>query len=123
MNTSQTTKIEALFDESRDLHRAIEKVITFGVDQEERLKNEIREYIVTPHMEREFEDLLAKMQLAMEKGGPNEVGVWISGFYGSGKSSFAKYLGLAFDDRVEVDGLPFLKHLQDRFKKLSLIHI
>ncbi|MEL7499022.1 MAG: BREX system P-loop protein BrxC [Planctomycetota bacterium] len=110
-------KIEKLFDESRDLHRAIEKVITFGVDQEDRLKNEIREYIVTPHMETEFEDLLTKMQLAMDKGGPNEVGVWISGFYGSGKSSFAKYLGLALDDAVTVDGQPFIKHLQDRFKK------
>ena len=110
-------KLEKLFDESRDLHRAIEKVITFGVDQEDRLKNEIREYIVTPHMEAEFEDLLTKMQLAMDKGGPNEVGVWVSGFYGSGKSSFAKYLGLALDDSVTVDGQPFIKHLQDRFKK------
>ncbi len=110
-------KIEQLFDEKRDLHRTIEKVITFGVDQEKRLGNEIREYVVTPHMEEEFEDLLAKMQRAMEVGGPNEVGVWVSGFYGSGKSSFTKYLGLALDDAVHVDGQPFLKHLQDRFKK------
>lgn len=110
-------KIEKLFDESRDLHRAIEKVITFGVDQEERLKNEIREYIVTPHMEEEFADLLTKMQLAMDQGGANEVGVWVSGFYGSGKSSFAKYLGLALDKSITVEGQPFIKHLQDRFKK------
>jgi adenylylsulfate kinase-like enzyme len=39
------------------------------------------------------------MQLAMDQGGENEVGVWVSGFYGSGKSSFTKYLGLALDDR------------------------
>lgn len=111
------TNIENLFDESRDLHRPIEKVITFGVDQEERLGNEIREYIVTPHMETEFEDLLAKMQRAMDEGGPNEIGVWVSGFYGSGKSSFTKYLGLALDESITVDGQPFLKHLQDRFSK------
>ncbi len=83
----------------------IEKVITFGVSQEERLKKEISEYIVTPYMEAEFEDLLTKMQLAMEHGGPNEVGVWLSGFYGSGKSSFAKYLGLALDDSIKIDGM------------------
>ena len=65
--------IEQLFEESRDLHRAIEKVISYGVEQEERLINEIREYVVTPSMENEFEDLLVKMQLAMEQGGPNEV--------------------------------------------------
>ena len=102
-----------------DLHRTIEKVITFGVDQEERLGNEIREYIVTPHMETEFEDLLTKMQLAMDQGGPNEVGVWVSGFYGSGKSSFTKYLGLALDESKTVDGQPFLKHLQDRLNKTT----
>ena len=113
------TTIESLFDESRDLHRAIEKVITYGVDKEERLGDEIREYIVTPHMETEFEDLLTKMQLAMDHGGPNEVGVWVSGFYGSGKSSFTKYLGLALDDDRHVGGSSFLKHMQDRMTKTT----
>ena len=41
----------------------------------------------------------------------------MSGFYGSGKSSFTKYLGLAFDDSVKVDGRPFIDHLKDRFTK------
>ena len=112
-------KIESLFHESRDLHRAIEKVITFGADKEERIGSEIREYIVTPHVESEIEDVLTKMQIAMEQGGSNEVGVWVSGFYGSGKSSFTKYLGLALDESREVDGQPFLKHLQDRVKKVQ----
>ena len=53
----------------------------------------------------------------MEAGGQNEVGVWVSGFYGSGKSSFTKYLGLAFDDNIKIDGIPFIQHLQDRLKK------
>ena len=53
----------------------------------------------------------------MEVGGENEVGVWVSGFYGSGKSSFTKYLGLAFDDNIQIDGIPFMQHLQDRLKK------
>ena len=47
-------------------------------------------------------------------GAGHEIGVWVSGFYGSGKSSFTKYLGLALDDSVQVDGVRFLKHLQDR---------
>lgn len=110
-------KINQLFDSKRNIHRAIEKVITYGAAAADRLRAEITEYVVTEHIESQFEDLLSKMQLAMEEGGQHEIGVWVSGFYGSGKSSFTKYLGMALDDQVMVDGEPFLKHLQDRFKK------
>lgn len=109
--------IKALFHPSKDIYRTIEKVITYNASQAERLKAEITEYFVTEHIEEQFEELLTKMQLAMEQGGQNEVGVWVSGFYGSGKSSFTKYLGLALDDTVQVDGVPFLRHLQDRMNK------
>ncbi|MGP5499326.1 hypothetical protein [Psychrobacter celer] len=110
-------EIKSLFDNNKDIYRTIEKVITYGVSQEERLKAEISEYVVTESIEEQFEKLLGKMQAAMEAGGQNEVGVWVSGFYGSGKSSFTKYLGLAFDDNIKIDGTPFIQHLQDRFKK------
>ncbi len=109
--------IRTLFDPSRDIDRTIEKVISFGAAQEDRLKSEIAEYVVTESIEDQFERLLDRMQLAMEAGGENEVGVWVSGFYGSGKSSFTKYLGLAFDDQCMIDGTPFIEHLQDRLKK------
>ena len=110
-------EIKALFDDNKDIYRTIEKVITYGVSQEERLKAEISEYVVTESIEEQFEKLLSNMQAAMEVGGQNEVGVWVSGFYGSGKSSFTKYLGLAFDDNITIDGTPFIQHLQDRLKK------
>lgn len=110
-------KISKLFDPSRDIYRTIEKVITYSADQEDRLKSEINEYIVTESIEEQFETLLEKMQFAMEAGGENEVGVWVSGFYGSGKSSFTKYLGLALDEHIEISGARFLKHLQDRMHK------
>jgi hypothetical protein len=110
-------KLKQLFDSKRDIHRTIEKVITYGASQANRLRAEISEYVVTDHIEEQFADLLSKMQLAMQAGGEHEIGVWVSGFYGSGKSSFTKYLGMALDDKIKVDGEPFLKHLQDRFKK------
>lgn len=111
---SDTQQIKELFDQSRDIYRTIEKVITYNASQESRLKAEISEYIATDSINTELHDLLSKMQLAMEQGGEHEIGVWVSGFYGSGKSSFTKYLGLAFDDDVSVDGTPFIKCLQDR---------
>lgn len=107
--------IRTLFDLDRGLDRPIEKVITFAAKQEARLKAEISEYVVTDSIEEQFRKLLERMQLAMEVGGENETGVWVSGFYGSGKSSLTKYLGFAFDDRVQLDQVPFLKYLQDRF--------
>lgn len=109
--------IRELFDPSKDIFRTIEKVITYGAAQEERLKAEISEYVVTESIEEQFLKLLDRMQLAMEAGGENEVGVWVSGFYGSGKSSFTKYLGLAFDSQRTIDGTPFIKYLQDRLHK------
>ena len=111
------TAIKQLFDPAKDIYRTIEKVITYGASQESRLRAEITEYVVTEHIEEQFERLLTRMQMAMDLGGGNEVGVWVSGFYGSGKSSFTKYLGLALDERVSVDGTRFLKHLQDRLNK------
>ena len=109
--------IKQLFDPSKNIHRSIEKVITYGVSQEARLKSEISEYVVTDSIDQQFENLLLKMEAAMDIGGENEVGVWVSGFYGSGKSSFTKYLGLAFDDSITIDGIPFIQHLQDRLKR------
>lgn len=108
--------IRSLFDPKKGLDRPIEKVITFAADQEERLKSEISEYVVTDRIDEQFQSLLEKMQLAMRAGGEHEIGVWVSGFYGSGKSSFTKYLGFAFDERVEIDQRPFLDYLQGRMR-------
>lgn len=109
--------IKTLFDPTKDIYRTIEKVITFGATRENRLKAEISEYIVTESIEEQLERLLSKMQSAMEMGGQYEIGVWLSGFYGSGKSSFAKYLGMALDERAQVDGVRFLTYLQNRMQK------
>ena len=111
------TKIRSLFDPQKGLQRSIEKVISYQASQEERLKAEITEYIVTESIDEQLEKLLENIQAALESGGGHEVGVWVSGFYGSGKSSFTKYLGLALDDRVTVEGQPFVRHLSDRLRR------
>ena len=111
------TTIHSLFDPAKSIDRPIEKVITYASMQEAKLKAEISEYVVTDNIEEAFRSLLSRMSDAMDAGGENEVGVWVSGFYGSGKSSFTKYLGFALDPAIKVDGLPFLKHLQNRLHK------
>ena len=109
-------QIRELFDTGKDIYRTIEKVITYGTAQEERLKREISEYVVTEHIDEQFQRLLERIQTAMEFGGEYEVGVWVSGFYGSGKSSFTKYLGFALDDTIKIEGTEFRKYLRDRLR-------
>ncbi|MCK5744963.1 MAG: BREX system P-loop protein BrxC, partial [Oricola sp.] len=111
------TKIRSLFDPNKGLQRSIEKVISYQASQEDRLKSEISEYIVTDSIDAQLERLLENIQAALESGGGHEVGVWVSGFYGSGKSSFTKYLGLALDDRIQIDGQPFIRRLSDRLRR------
>ena len=111
------TQIRNLFDPQRGLQRSIEKVISYQASQEDRLKAEISEYIVTDSIDQQLEVLLEKIQTALDSGGGHEIGVWVSGFYGSGKSSFTKYLGLALDDSIQVDGQLFSRHLNDRLTR------
>ena len=92
----------------KDIYRTIEKVITYNVSQEDRLRSEITEYIVTESIEEQFEQLLTKMQTAMDLGGENEVGVWVSGFYGSARARSPSTSGLRWTPRAGSRGSRFL---------------
>ncbi len=81
-----------------DIHRRIEEVIKVDQADEQILKDELGEYVVTDSLRGHFVDILEQYRETPNK--PHEgVGVWVSGFFGSGKSSFAKYLGLALENR------------------------
>jgi len=118
-----SSQIKQLFDAQRDIYRKIEKVVTFGIQSEDfltlnqdYLKQEISEYIVTARLKQNFEKILDEMHIGMDSQS-REVGIWVSGFYGSGKSSFAKYLGFAFDqqnDGLVIDGVTFMERLAER---------
>ena len=87
-------KIKDTFDPARTSIAGLKKVISYAADQPDSLQTEISEYVVTERIEDNFERLLSHMQQAMEAGGVNDIGVWVSGFYGSGSSLFTKYLAL-----------------------------
>lgn len=113
-------KIQDLFDPSKKLNRTIESVVTFGAKTEQDLSSEIREYIVTDKLHRNYEDVIQDLQTAFDDSS-KEVGIWVSGFYGSGKSSFAKYLGLSFDKSVMIDGVTFGDKLMSRIQDISIL--
>ena len=89
--------IRTLFSARRPIDRPIEKVIDYYATDEKRLLAEIEEYEVTDNVERCFRKFLDTFGDGVRSGHVTEIGVWVAGFYGSGKSSFTKYLGFSLD--------------------------
>ena len=83
---------------SRDLSRKIEEIIQVDQTDEQSVYSEITEYIATDSIRDQYAALLKAVAEAPTE--PHEsVGVWVSGFFGSGKSSFAKNFGYALENR------------------------
>ena len=77
---------------ARDLTKQIEEVIQVNQTDEHSVYSEITEYVATHRIKDHYRELFAAMAEAPSE--PTEgVGIWVSGFFGSGKSSFAKNLG------------------------------
>lgn len=111
--------VRDLFSTRRPIDRPIEKVIDYYASSDEQLEREIEEYEITGSVEKGFERFLSVFGEGVRGTNVNEIGIWISGFYGSGKSSFTKYLGFSLQGR-EVRSTPFIKHLCSRFGTATL---
>lgn len=101
---------------ARDLTQKIEEIIKVDQADGQSVYAEITEYVATDRIKQQYRDLLRA--IAEAPSDPHEgVGVWISGFFGSGKSSFAKILGYVLANR-EVLGHRasdlFSKQVDDR---------
>src|SRR6266516_811963 len=99
----------------RDLRERIEEVIKLSQDDEETVYTEITEYVATDRIREHYRTLLRAIAEAPAE--PHEgIGVWVSGFFGSGKSSFAKNLGYVLDNRTVLGHLAadlFKQQVQD----------
>src|SRR3954454_13785402 len=107
----------------RDLSRKIEEIIQVDQADEQSVYSEISEYVATDSIRGQYADLFRA--IAEAPADPNEgVGVWVSGFFGSGKSSFTKNLGYALQNR-KVVGHSFadlFKQRIDEEKGSDLLH-
>jgi hypothetical protein len=88
-------KIHELFIKPVD--RAIDGVIK--ADDDRNLRTELEEYVAT-------RDVMRGLNIFADRylGGPGANGVWISGFFGSGKSHLLKMLSLLLEGRPLPDG-------------------
>lgn len=78
----------------------IEPVIKVGeTGDETKLAREIGSYVVTPMIENYLDDFLELYTDTFQQS-QTEIGAWISGYFGSGKSHFAKIAALLVENRV-----------------------
>jgi len=83
---------------AREVDRTIEEVIKVDQDDAAIIRTEIEEYVVTDSILEHYLRILERFD--QTPANPHEgIGIWVSGFFGSGKSSFAKILGLALANR------------------------
>ncbi len=112
-------KIAELF--RRDIARTIEEVIKVDLSDEAIVAGEIDEYVATDRIRERFEELADVYQDTIRN--PSEsTTIWVSGFFGSGKSSFAKMLGYALSNPM-IGGRPAAARLNERIgsKKLEAL--
>jgi hypothetical protein len=94
--------IKTLF--ANDIYRRIEEVIKVDQTTDDILRDEINEYVVTDAIRSHYTNIFDAYRETPNK--PHEgIAIWVSGFFGSGKSSFAKMLGLSIENR-SVAGIP-----------------
>jgi hypothetical protein len=88
--------IRTLF--AQDIYRRIEEVIKVDQVDEQIILDELNEYVLTRAIRGFYRAILDRYWETPNK--PHEgIGVWVSGFFGSGKSSFAKNFGIAVANR------------------------
>lgn len=94
---SSNQLVKTLFDKRIDRH--IEEVIKVDQTADDVLRDEIEEYVTTPAIGRHYVEIFDRYAETPNK--PHEgIAIWVSGFFGSGKSSFAKLLGLSIENRT-----------------------
>lgn len=87
---------------AKPIDREIQGVIIVGQGEETNVSQELEEYVVTRELQKHFADFFEAYKKGIV-GNTSEIGVWISGFFGSGKSHFLKILSYILDNK-EIDG-------------------
>ena len=88
---------------AKPIDREIQGVVMVGQGESTDPKQELEEYVVTRELQKHFADFFEAYKKGIV-GNTVEIGVWISGFFGSGKSHFLKILSYLLDGKFEVDG-------------------
>ena len=103
--------IEQMFQE--DINRKINGVVKVDQNAKDVLVQELNEYVITRELKKHFTTFFNNyLESFNEKTA--DIGVWISGFFGSGKSHFLKMLSYLLENE-EIDGVKSVERFRKKF--------
>lgn len=109
----------------RDIDRNINGVVTINENDDEQTRalaiQELSEYVVTEELRSHFDTFLSAYTRAFDNP-TGKMGVWISGFFGSGKSHFLKMLSYLLSGK-EAGGKKAIDYLSPRFESPRISHM
>lgn len=86
----------------KDIERDIRGVIKVAQTDEDNIYQELDEYVVTRELNKHLSKFYGNYQKGVD-GVTDKMGVWISGFFGSGKSHFLKILAYLLENKKVKD--------------------
>jgi hypothetical protein len=103
----------------KEVDRDIKGVIKIGQDDDANVYQELEEYVVTRELARHFSIFFESYREGVNNH-TDKMGVWISGFFGSGKSHFLKILSYLFENK-EVKGKHAISYFDDKIEDATVL--
>lgn len=109
--------IKELFE--KDINRPIDGVIKVDKKDEESVYKELDEYVLTQETLKHFDDFFTRFT-DIQNQPDDKIGVWISGFFGSGKSHFIKMLAYLLENN-NVKGKKVIDFFKEKISDPQII--
>ena len=104
-------RIQSMFKD--DINRKINGVVKVDQDESSVLVQELNEYVITRELKKHFITFFNNYDDSFDED-TADIGVWISGFFGSGKSHFLKILSYILENK-EVQGVKTVERFRQKF--------
>ena len=104
-------RIQSMFKD--DINRKINGVVKVDQDESSVLVQELNEYVITRELKKHFITFFNHYIESFSET-TADIGVWISGFFGSGKSHFLKMLSYLLENK-EVQGVKTVERFRAKF--------
>lgn len=98
---------------AEDINRPINGVIKVDQDTTDVINQEVREYVITKELKKHFISFFDYYSESFDRP-TDDIGVWISGFFGSGKSHFLKMLSYILENK-DVSGVSTVEMFRQKF--------